>query len=146
VFSWPVHLGHLFRTDVRQIRLSRSLPVSEDAANREGARESFVRSLVEAVRLTAADLLEVDLRELRATWLLHGTTPDVVLYDGITGGAGYARRIGEDIPIRRLLEGVRARLTCDCAAACRKCLLENTNQRLGRRSTAGRCWPGSKRS
>jgi hypothetical protein len=40
-------------------------------------------------------LLEVDLRELRATWLMHGTSPDIVLYDGISGRAGYARRIGE---------------------------------------------------
>ena len=128
--SWPVHLGHLFRTDVRQIRLGRPLPLLDEAVDRDERREGFVRSLVEAVRLTAADLLEVDLRELRATWLMNGSTPDIVLYDGVTGGAGYARRIGEDISIRRLLEGVRARLSaCDCAAACRKCLLDYTNQR-----------------
>ena len=128
--SWPVHLGYLFRTDVRQIRLGRPLPRSDEAIDQDETREGFVRSLVEAVRLTAADLLEVDLRELRATWLMTGSTPDIVLYDGVTGGAGYARRIGEDISIRGLLEGVRKRLTCDCAAACRKCLLDYTNQRL----------------
>jgi hypothetical protein len=124
------HLGCPDLLGVRQIRLGRSVPLSDEAVDRDEAREGFVRSLVEAVRLTAADLLEVDLRELRSTWLMNGTMPDVVLYDGVTGGAGYAHRIGEDIPIRSLLEGAHARLTCDCAAACRKCLLDYTNQRV----------------
>ena len=57
--SWPVHLGYLFRTDVRQIRLGRPLPRSDEAIDQDETRESFVRSLVEAVRLHAADLLEL---------------------------------------------------------------------------------------
>jgi len=125
----PVHLGHLFSTDVRQIRFARPVPPSEVAGDRDEKREGFVRTLVEAVRLTAAELLEIDLRELRATWLMHGATPDIVLYDGVTGGAGYAQRVGSEIPARRLLDRVRARLDCDCAAACRKCLFDYTNQR-----------------
>jgi hypothetical protein len=128
--SRPIHLGHLFRTDVRQIHFSRAAPPSEAISGDEDACEGFVRSLVEAVRLSAAELLQVDLRELRATWLMNGSRPDVVLYDGVTGGAGYARRIGQEDPTRHLLEAVRSRLDCDCAAACRKCLLDYTNQRL----------------
>ena len=127
--NWPVHLGHLFRTDVRQIRLGRPLPASEVGTDREDTREAFVRTLVEAIRLTAAELLAVDLRELRATWMVHGASPDIVLYDGVTGGAGYAHRIGGEISARRLLEKTRERLDCECAAACRKCLFDYTNQR-----------------
>lgn len=127
--NWPVHLGHLFRTDVRQIRLGRPLPPPEVVTDRDDTREAFVRTLVEAVRLTAAELLAVDLRELRATWMMHGSSPDIVLYDGVTGGAGYAHRIGGEVSARRLLEKIRARLDCECAAACRKCLFDYTNQR-----------------
>jgi hypothetical protein len=127
--SRPVHLGHRFSTDVRQIRLGRPVPLTEDPGESDDAREAFVRALVEAVRLSAADLLEVDLRELHATWVMHGAAPDIILYDAVSGGAGYARRIGEEIPARRLLDAVRGRLACDCAAACRKCLLDYTNQR-----------------
>jgi uncharacterized protein DUF1998 len=129
-FSRPVHLGHLFPTDVRQIRFARTAPASEGMSNDQDARQGFVHSLVEAVRLSAAELLQVDLRELRATWLMNGSKPDVVLYDGVTGGAGYARRIGQVVSMQHLLEAVQRRLDCDCAAACRKCLLDYTNQRL----------------
>jgi hypothetical protein len=87
------------------------------------------RTLVEAVRLTAAELLGVDLRELRATWMMHGLSPDIVLYDGVTGGAGYAHRVGGEISARRLLERTHDRLDCKCAGACRKCLFDDTNQR-----------------
>ena len=105
------------------------MPEPEVADDREDTREAFVRTLVEAVRLTAAELLGVDLRELRATWTMHGASPDIVLYDGVTGGAGYAHRIGSEISARRLLEKIHDRLDCECAGACRKCLFDYTNQR-----------------
>jgi hypothetical protein len=50
----------------------------------------------------------------------------------VTGGAGYAQRIGSpDLPIRHLIEAARERLQCpsDCASSCRACLNDYTNQR-----------------
>lgn len=122
-------LGHIVATDVCQIRFAVPLPAfaGEDAESR---RAGFLRTLVEALRLSAARALDLDLRDLRGTWRLRGRTPDVVLYDALAGGAGQVVRIGRELAVRALLEAARERLACaDCERACRRCLLDYTNQR-----------------
>lgn len=128
---WPADLAHVFETDVVQLRFSRPFPEPADTAPAAG-RESFLRTLSEALRLAASRLLGVDRRDLRSTYVVAPEGPVVALYDGIPGGAGYSRRIGsEEAPIRRLLEEAAELLECragQCASSCRACLNDYGNQ------------------
>ena len=124
-----VDLGHVTVTDVCQIRFDARLPpvAGEDG---EARRRAFLVSLVEALRITVARELYVDLREIRGTWRLRGERPDVVLYDALVGGAGHVRRIGRALAVGELLRRARELLDCpDCERACRRCLFDYTNQR-----------------
>lgn len=88
------------------------------------------RPHAEALRLAAARCLEVDRRELRGTWKLYGSAPDIALYDSLAGGAGIVRRIGRDLPVSRLLAVAREILDCPhCERGCRRCLHDYANQR-----------------
>ena len=97
----------------------------------EAARDAFLRTLAEVLRLAACRLIRVDRRDLRSTYVYAGG-PVIALYDGIPGGAGYSRRIGtEEAPIRRLLEEAADILECrrgGCASSCRACLNDYANQ------------------
>ena len=123
----PVDLAHFFETDVVQLRFARPLP----EALADSARDAFLRTLAEVLRLAACRLIQVDRRDLRSTYVYAGG-PVVALYDGIPGGAGYSRRIGtEEAPIRRLLEEAADILECRrgrCASSCRACLNDYANQ------------------
>ena len=123
----PVDLAHFFETDVAQLRFARPLP----EALADSARDAFLRTLAEALRLAACRVIRIDRRDLRSTYVYTGG-PVVALYDGIPGGAGYSRRIGtEDVPIRRLLEEAADILECRrgrCASSCRACLNDYANQ------------------
>lgn len=124
-----VDLGHVTVTDVCQIRFDTGLtPVAGEDG--EARRRAFLVSLVEALRITIARELDVDLREIRGTWRLRGESPDVVLYDALVGGAGHVRRIGRALAVGALLQRARELLDCpDCERACRRCLFDYTNQR-----------------
>jgi ATP-dependent helicase YprA (DUF1998 family) len=128
---WPADLAHVFETDVVQLRFSRRFPELPESAP-AAERESFLRTLSEALRLAASRLLGVDRRDLRSTHLVAPEGPVVALYDGVPGGAGYSRRIGtQEAPIRRLLEEAAELLECragQCASSCRACLNDYGNQ------------------
>lgn len=101
----PVDLAHFFETDVVQLRFARTLL----EALADNARDAFLRTLAEVLRLAACRLIRVDRRDLRSTYVYAGG-PVVALYDGIPGGAGYSRRIDtEEASIRRLLEEALSR-------------------------------------
>jgi hypothetical protein len=130
---YPIDLAHVFETDVRGL-LFDGLPqtpsgdiISPDA--------KLDRTLQEALRLGAADLLETDPRDLRAlTQRLDGRLV-VVLYDSVSGGAGYATRLtNEDgYRARDLLLSARKILNCanpDCITSCTRCLNDYSNQRF----------------
>lgn len=122
-------LGHVVVTDVCQIRFDSPLPAFS-GETREERRRAFLVTLVEALRIALARDLELDLREIRGTWRLRGACPDIVLYDGLAGGAGLVRRIGRELAMSALLQGTRKLLDCpDCERACRRCLFDYTNQR-----------------
>jgi hypothetical protein len=126
-YERAVDLAHFFETDVVQLRFARQLP----EALADSARDAFLRTLAEALRLAACRLIRIDRRDLRSTYVYTGG-PVVALYDGIPGGAGYSRRVGtEDVPIRRLLEEAADILECRrgrCASSCRACLNDYANQ------------------
>jgi hypothetical protein len=68
--SWHIEdLAHEFRTDILQIRSEQPIPFLATLRPDEidGWREGFVRTLVEALRSAAAQLLEIDQREVSGT-------------------------------------------------------------------------------
>jgi len=126
-------LAHEFHTDVLQIRVDQPIPLPANPRPDEidGWRESFARTLVEAVRLGAVALLGVDQRELCGTvrTRLFGY-PEVVLYDSVAGGAGYCQMIHSRHSMRELLERALNILNCrdKCSHSCRTCLQGYDNQ------------------
>lgn len=126
-------LAHEFHTDVLQIRVDQPIPLPANLRPEEidGWRDSFVRTLVEAVRLGAVDLLGIDQRELCGTARsrIFGY-PEVVLYDSVAGGAGYCQMIMSRHSMRDLLESALDVLRCrdGCSHSCRTCLQGYENQ------------------
>ena len=96
---------------------------------------SLDRTLQEALRLGAADLLETDPRDLKALVQRLDGHLVVVIYDSVSGGAGYATRLtNEDgYRARDLLLAARRILACvnpDCITSCTSCLNDYSNQRF----------------
>lgn len=118
-------LGHIFNTDVRQIRFARMIP----SMGSTEAERDFARTVAEAMRLAASDVLQLDGRDIRATFQTSSGYLIVTLYDNVPGGAGYVVRLGEPpYSIEGLLKAAVRRLTCTCASSCRNCLNEYSNQ------------------
>ncbi len=134
--SYPFALGHIFETDVRAIGFSAPpppLPDALSAVERSQKLESFMRTLTEAVRLGAADLLDAEPRDIRASKEMRQGRPLVVLSDAVAGGAGYVQRLLEDpaFSARALLSAAIRALDCpreECASSCSQCLNDYSNQ------------------
>ena len=129
---YPVDLTHVFETDVRGI-LFESVPVGNDG-HYIPTSASLDRTLQEALRLGAAELLETDARDIRGiVHQLEGRTV-VVLYDSVSGGAGYTTRLTQEdgFMASDLLLAARKILDCpnaDCVTSCTRCLNDYSNQR-----------------
>lgn len=129
---WPIDLAHVFETDVRAF-LFKGIPRDPDG----NAIEDTIglnRTLQEALRLGAADLLETDPRDLRALGQRLSGYPVVVLYDSVSGGAGYATRLTQEKGFKAvdLLMAARNILACKnphCISSCTRCLNDYSNQR-----------------
>jgi hypothetical protein len=128
-------LSHTFHTDVLQIRIEHpvaipQLPVSATPAELTAAREGVARSITEAIRLAAADLHKLPERELSATFRWKNFGLEVVVFDNISGGAGYVSKINRDTQLSKIF--LRAAQMLDCPAACdgscSKCLRSYSNQ------------------
>jgi hypothetical protein len=134
--NYPFHLGHIFETDVRAIGFSAAPPPFPDAENqreRDAKLEGFLRTLAETVRIAAADLLEADSRDIRASKELRDGRPLIVLSDAVAGGAGYVQRLFEDpdFSARSLIDAAIRVVDCrrsDCATSCAQCLNDYSNQ------------------
>lgn len=128
--------AHTFSTDVRLLRFLAPLPEPQDEET--GVRryqERVARTVAEACRLGASDLLHLQPGELRSTYRLYSTAGsilEVVLYDGVPGGAGYSARLGlPQFGFPELMHAARSRLVCpaSCESSCRSCLCDYGNQR-----------------
>lgn len=131
-----VDFAHMFNTDVRLLRFLAPLPEStETDASTRHFQEQVARTVAEACRLAASDLLHLHPGELRSTYRLYtnaGNVLEVVLYDGVPGGAGYSARLGmPQFSFPALMATARKRLECSagCDSACRACLCDYGNQR-----------------
>jgi hypothetical protein len=133
----PLYLGHQFLTDVLLLRLRVAAPLSlflGDTPQRSGqAARIALTSIVEAIALAAARVLQIDEGELAGNWspVLEeaGEAADVYLYDLLPGGAGYTHQV------RLQLDAILAAaeqlvLNCDCSVSCYKCLRHYNNQTL----------------
>lgn len=127
---------HQFHTDVRILRFVQAMPEPEssDMVPRR-YHERVARTVSEALRLAATRLLSLHPGEIRAIYRLsgaRGSALEVVLYDGVPGGAGYCARIGEPgYSFSALIEAARKSLNCpeECESGCRVCLCDYANQR-----------------
>ena len=128
----PVDLGHIFETDVRAFAFARPIPcfASDDAE--ASSEESFLRTLAEALRLAAVRLLQIDSRDLAATFQQDRHSPVAILYDSVPGGAGYSRRLGSGgaLSTTKLVRRAVDVLSCEtgCASSCIRCLNDYGNQ------------------
>jgi len=79
------------------------------------------RTLTEACKLAVSRILQIDEGQVAATyrWRLGGGI-EIVIYDTVSGGAGYVRRFLNNHSVRELLAGMESRLSCTCTAGCRK--------------------------
>ena len=136
--KWPVDLAHVLETDLRGIRIDQDLPAlkGRTESERRAAQDRFLRTLAEAIRLAAAELLGTDARDLRATVELPGGAPLVILSDAVPGGAGYCRRLLEEPRFsgRGMISQALAMLDCPrgdvCETSCSRCLNDYSNQAL----------------
>ena len=131
-----VDFAHMFSTDVRLLRILAPLPeASEEVTDERRFQEQVARTIAEACRLAASDMLHLYPGELRSTYRLYanaGCIAEVVLYDGVPGGAGYSARLGSpNFSFKNLMVGALHRLECtqNCESACRACLCDYGNQR-----------------
>ncbi len=131
-----VDFAHMFNTDVQLLRFLAPLPEApEDVSDERRFQEHVARTVAEACRLAASDMLHLYPGELRSTYRLYATAgciAEVVLYDGVPGGAGYSARLGTpQFSFRELMAGALRRLECPqgCESACRACLCDYGNQR-----------------
>lgn len=130
-----VDFAHMFNTDVRLLRFLAPLPAPTDESSERTFQEQIARTVAEACRLAASDMLHLHPGELRSTYRLYttaGCIAEVILYDGVPGGAGYSARLGlPQFSYRELMEGALRRLECPlaCDSACRACLCDYGNQR-----------------
>lgn len=131
-----IDFAHIFSTDVRLLRFLAPLPKPADGTSDAGHFEEQVsRTVAEALRLAATKMLHLYPGELRSTYRRYaqaGSFMEVVLYDGVPGGAGYCARLGQPrFSISRLYDEALKILDCksDCEAGCRACLYDYGNQR-----------------
>ena len=129
--SGPVDFGHIFETDVRAFAFASPIPLS--AGGPEALRdESFLRTLAEAIRLASVRLLQVDSRDLAATFQKDRHSPVTILYDSVPGGAGYSRRLGSGgtlsttVIVQKAIDVLSCR--AGCASSCVHCLNDYGNQ------------------
>jgi ATP-dependent helicase YprA (DUF1998 family) len=126
-------LAHEFRTDVLQVRFDFPIqhPNGLSADEIDDWRTSFLRTLAEAMRLGATQLLGIDQRGVGATARLRASgNPEIVLYDTVPGGAGYCQIVLRDYSMRHLIRATMDALDCraNCSHSCRACLQGYENQ------------------
>ena len=94
-----VDFAHRFDTDVRLFRFLAPLPdPKSEADDLRRQHDQLARTVSEALRLAVIEVMQLQQSEIRATYRLYGAAGsilEIVLYDGVPGGAGYCARLGE---------------------------------------------------
>lgn len=128
-------LSHTFHTDVLQIRIDHpvavpQLPASATPVEFTAAREGVARSITEAIRLASANLHKLPEREISATFRWKNAGLEVVVFDNISGGAGYVAKINLDTHLSEIFLSAAKMLDCPakCNGSCSKCLRSYSNQ------------------
>jgi superfamily II DNA or RNA helicase len=134
--SWPVDLAHIFNTDVCVFRyFDFRIPMPSNALRKGELQryyDSFARTLTEAMRFAITEILGIQTNEIRSTYKINNKCLDAIIYDAVPGGAGYAVRLFNEVPVRDILNSTIRRLDCigECSKACRSCLCDYLNQRI----------------
>jgi RNA polymerase subunit RPABC4/transcription elongation factor Spt4 len=123
-----VDLGFSFRTDMLVFEIA--VDTSRIWFGIEGGQtwvHRAAQTLAEALRLSASNLLDIDITELLAGYRLRngesGAFIDVYLYDSLSSGAGYAVGLSEQAQIDQLFtEAEKILSNCKCTSACHECL------------------------
>lgn len=126
---YPVELAHEFDTDVLILFFNKDLPLPDDT---QSFLDRFCRTLSEALRFAAAACLQIQSIELRSTFRINGNKVEAILYDAVSGGAGYCTRLFSDIALKDILKKAIYLLNCprDCVTACSSCLCDYSNQHV----------------
>ena len=134
--TFSFDLSHTFHTDVLQIRLETDLPRPRDVPQSaspeevEKAREGVARSIAESIRLAACKLLDLPEMELASSYRWKANGIEIILYDAVSGGAGYCKKVHE-LQLSKLLMFAKDEIaTCsgNCTRSCSKCLRSYSNQ------------------
>lgn len=71
--KYPLDYAHIFNTDVRLLRFTRPLPPPPDGEpNPRRFQDRFAQILSAALRFASAELLSVQIAEVRATYRMNG--------------------------------------------------------------------------
>jgi DEAD/DEAH box helicase domain-containing protein len=124
-----IWLGASTETDVFELQ--------RDGKDGGGLSRVAAYSVAVALRGALAELLGIEVRELGCAAIparnrRRRATQSIVLFDAVSGGAGYVANAEREI--ERLLSMARTRVECSrkCDAACQACLLEWDTQRQAR--------------
>lgn len=125
-----VNLGYDFITDVFVFEIE--LPKAKIAFDLSEAFwiKRAAQSCAEALRLAAANILDIDISELMTGYRLRAKDSsgyiDLYMYDQLSSGAGYCSGLGKIS--NELLEKARSIMTdCHCDTACYECIKHYKN-------------------
>lgn len=122
-------LGHQFITDVLEIQTRG--PLASELASSPLPKKDVWRSALYALLEGASESLGISRDDLDGTLFYRPqeTSPALILYDNVPGGAGHVRRINQALP--KVFETALERMaTCECGpeTACHECLWNFRNQ------------------
>lgn len=126
-----VNLGYDFVTDMLVLEFTIDNQIIDTRRKDNPWLNRAAQSLAEALRLVASKKLDVEFTELVTGYRLRTGAEysyvDIYLYDSLSSGAGYAVSVADAID--ELLTDMKELLrSCDCGAACSKCLKHYRNQ------------------
>lgn len=135
-YTSAFHLSHTFHTDVLQLRIDgaiqtpKEIPLTASPEEQQKAKEGVARSIAEAIRLASCELLEIPEMELASTFRHSGSSLEIILYDSVSGGAGYCQKIHQESLSKLLKHAIDRVLTCHagCSHSCSHCLRSYSNQ------------------
>lgn len=116
-------LGHKFMTDVLELQVDDSKSINTDI----GDWRSILYALIEG----SSEALGIRREDLDGTiYYNYGrSTPSLILYDDVPGGAGHVKRIVSHFP--EVIHAARERVSLDCCGpetSCTECLRNYRNQ------------------